>query len=67
MCLKSGAPGGLFTPTITFGALIGGLLGEGWSYLAPAISKESYAIVGAEAILDPDSQGPISSVVFVLN
>ena len=36
MCLKSGAPGGLFTPTMTFGALLGGLPGEGWSYLAPA-------------------------------
>jgi len=67
MCLKSGAPGSSFTPTITFGALIGGLFGEGWSYMAPAISKESYAVVGTEAIPDPDSQGPISSVVFVLN
>ena len=46
MCLKSGAPGGLFTPTMTFGALLGGLLGEGWSYLAPTTSKDSYAIVG---------------------
>jgi CIC family chloride channel protein len=47
MCLKSGAPGGLFTPAMTFGALLGGLLGEGWSYFAPTTSKDSYAIVGA--------------------
>jgi chloride channel protein, CIC family len=51
MCLKSGAPGGLFTPTMTFGALLGGLLGQGWSFLAPATPKVSYAIVGAGAML----------------
>jgi CIC family chloride channel protein len=66
MCLKSGAPGGLFTPTMTFGALLGGILGEVWSHLAPATSKDSYAIVGAGAMLASASQGPISSVVFML-
>jgi CIC family chloride channel protein len=66
MCLKSGAPGGLFTPTMTFGALLGALLGEGWSYMAPATSKDSYAIVGAGAMLASASQGPLSSVVFML-
>ena len=66
MCLKSGVPGGLFTPTMTFGALLGGLLGEGWSHVAPATSKASYAVVGAGAMLASASQGPLSSVVFML-
>ncbi len=66
MCLKAGAPGGLFTPTMTFGALLGGLLGEAWSHVAPRTSKDSYAIIGAGAMLASASQGPVSSVVFML-
>ncbi len=71
MCLKSGAPGGLFTPTMTFGALLGGLLGQGWSRLAPTTTAagphhDSYAIVGAGAMLASASQGPLSSIVFML-
>ena len=66
MCFKAGAPGGLFTPTMTFGALLGGLLGEVWSHVAPHTSKDSYAIIGAGAMLASASQGPISSVVFML-
>ena len=46
LCLKAGAPGGLFTPTLTFGALVGGLLGQGFSYLVPGTPKDTYAIVG---------------------
>ena len=34
--------------------------------MAPATSKDSYAIVGAGAMLASASQGPISSVVFML-
>ncbi len=30
LCLRSGAPGGLFTPTMTCGALLGGGLGRLW-------------------------------------
>jgi len=46
-----------------FGALLGGLPGEGCCYLAPAASKNSYAIVGAEAMLASALQGPLSSAV----
>ncbi len=34
-CLGSGAPGGLFMPTITFGCLLGGVLGYVWNWFWP--------------------------------
>lgn len=34
-CLSTGSPGGLFTPTITVGALLGGLLGHGAARASP--------------------------------
>ena len=66
LCLRSGVPGGLFTPTMTLGALAGAVLGQGWSYVFPQADKRSYAAIGAGAMLAAASQGPISSVVFVI-
>jgi len=66
LCLYAGAPGGLFTPTMTVGALAGAVLGQGWSHLFPAGDKRNYAIVGSGALLAAATQGPISSIVFIL-
>ena len=66
LCLRAGAPGGLFTPTMTVGALAGAFLGQGWSHLFPGGDKRTYAIVGSGALLAAATQGPISSIVFVL-
>ncbi len=65
-CLGSGAPGGLFTPTLTFGVLLGGLLGEGWSQIWPGASLGAYAIVGGAAVLGACMQGPLAAVVLML-
>lgn len=65
-CLRAGAPGGLFTPTMTFGALAGAACGQGWSYLIPGADKRSCAVVGAGAVLAAATQAPISSVAFIL-
>lgn len=65
-CLSSGAPGGLFTPTLTFGVLLGGLLGKGWSELWPGAPLGSYAVIGGAAVLGAAMQAPLAAVVLLL-
>ena len=65
-CLGTGAPGGLFTPTLAYGALLGALLGAGWSSLWPGASAGSFAIIGGAAVLAAAMQGPLTAVVLVL-
>jgi CIC family chloride channel protein len=66
MCLGSGTPGGLFTPSLALGALLGGVLGHGWSWLWPGAPPGVFAVVGAAAVLAATTQGPISSVVLMM-
>jgi H+/Cl- antiporter ClcA len=66
MCLGSGAPGGLFTPSLCFGALLGGVLGHAWSLLWPGVPPGLFALVGATAVLAATTQGPISAVVLMM-
>lgn len=66
LCMKSGAPGGLFTPSLTFGAMLGALLGYGWSMVAPGIPVGLCALLGAGAVIAATTQGPISAVVLMM-
>ncbi len=66
-CSASGAPGGLFTPSLTFGALIGAALGALWLSVHPAGGAVGlYALLGAGAMLGATTQGPISSLVLMM-
>ncbi len=65
-CLGSGAPGGLFTPSLTLGAVLGGLLGWAWAWIWPGAPPGLFAVLGAAAILAATTQGPISSVVLMM-
>jgi H+/Cl- antiporter ClcA len=65
-CLRAGIPGGLFTPTMTCGALLGGLLGHLSAGLAPSLPPASCAIIGAGAFLASAIGGPISSITLML-
>ena len=66
LCLGSGAPGGLFTPSLTLGALLGGVLGQVWSWLWPGVPAGEYALVGATAVLAATTQGPVSAIVLMM-
>ncbi len=66
LCLGSGAPGGLFTPSLAIGALLGGVLGYPWSWLWPGVPLGLFAVLGAGAVLAATTQGPISTVVLLM-
>jgi len=66
LCLGSGAPGGLFTPSLTVGALLGGVLGLPWSWLWPGVPPGLFALLGAAAMLAATTQGPISTIVLMM-
>ncbi len=66
ICFGSGAPGGLFTPSLTFGALLGGALGYLWTWILPGAPLGLCAIVGAGAVLAATTQGPISAAVLLI-
>ena len=65
-CLGSGAPGGLFTPTLAFGTLLGALLGHAWSGIAPGAASGSFAAIGGAAVLAASMQAPLAAVVLLL-
>jgi H+/Cl- antiporter ClcA len=66
LCLGSGAAGGLFTPTLATGAVLGGVLGIGWSQLWPGAPMGAYALVGAAAMLGAGLQAPLAGLVLVV-
>ncbi|MGH2890164.1 MAG: chloride channel protein [Solirubrobacteraceae bacterium] len=65
-CLGAGSPGGLFTPSLTIGALLAGILGTAWNHIWPGADIGSYAVIGGGAFLAAVMQAPLSGVVLVL-
>lgn len=66
LCLGSGTPGGLFTPSLVIGAMLGGLLGLAWSWIWPGVPPGLFALLGAAAMLAATTQGPISTIVLMM-
>ncbi len=66
LCLGSGVPGGLFTPSLALGALLGSVLGLPWSWLFPGVPTGLFALLGAGAMLAATTQGPISTIVLLM-
>ena len=64
--VASGAPGGLFTPSLSAGALAGGALGALWLSFFPQGDIGLFALIGAGAMVAATTQGPISTLVMMM-
>ncbi|HEX4728880.1 MAG TPA: chloride channel protein [Jatrophihabitans sp.] len=66
LCLSSGASGGLFTPVLSTGAVLGGLLGALWNQVWPGSPIGAYAMIGAAAMIGAGMQAPLAALALVL-
>jgi H+/Cl- antiporter ClcA len=66
LCIRVGAPGGLFTASLTVGVLLGSVLGHAWSWLWPGVPPGLFALLGGGAVVAATTQGPISSIVLLM-
>ena len=66
LCLASGASGGLFTPVLSTGAVLGGACGLLWSRMWPGTPVGAYAMVGAAAMIACAMQAPLTGLVLVV-
>ena len=67
LTLGSGGAGGLFTPSLFFGALVGGAYGWGVHALFPALEAGygAYAAVGMAAVAAGASHAPLSAILML--
>ncbi len=70
-CLASGASGGLLTPALATGALLGALCGIGFSVAERALGLQvapagAFALVGAAAVLATTQRAPLCAIVLAI-
>ncbi|WP_414527446.1 chloride channel protein [Nodularia chucula] len=61
----SGAPGGLFAPSLILGSCLGHLVGVSASYFLPVDSPTTYALAGMGGFFSAVSKVPITAIVIV--
>ncbi|MGA7835081.1 MAG: chloride channel protein [Acidimicrobiales bacterium] len=66
LTLGSGAAGGLFTPFLSTGAMLGAFLGAVWIHIWPGTPIGAFALVGAAAMIGAAMQAPLAGLVLVL-
>jgi len=66
LTLGSGAAGGLLTPVLATGALLGALSGTLWLHIWPGASIGAFALIGAAAMLGAAMQAPLAGLVIIL-
>jgi CIC family chloride channel protein len=67
VCAGAGVPGGLFTPSLFYGAALGGAAGELFAWLVPgsALPPGALALVGMAAVLAGTTHAAVSSVIII--
>ena len=65
-CLASGARGGLLTPALATGAMLGACTGGLWGHWWPAGGVAGFALIGAAAVLATTQQAPLTAIILVL-
>jgi CIC family chloride channel protein len=66
LCLGSGMFGSLFTPVLSTGAALGGVLGAAWSSVWPGVPDGAYVMIGAAAMIGAAMQAPLSALALML-
>jgi H+/Cl- antiporter ClcA len=64
--LRAGAAGGLLTPGLALGGLLGCVLGGLWIHAWPSVAFGAFAIVGSAAFLASSMKMPLTSIVLTL-
>jgi H+/Cl- antiporter ClcA len=64
--LRAGAEGGLLTPGLSVGALLGIILGSFWNHVWPTQSLAGFAIVGGAAFLASSMKMPLTAIVLTV-
>ena len=64
--LRAGAAGGLLTPGLSIGGLLGIILGSAWNYAWPAGPLGAFAVVGSAAFLASSMKMPLTAIVLLL-
>jgi H+/Cl- antiporter ClcA len=64
--LRAGAAGGLMTPGLAIGGMLGIVLGNFWNHAWPAGSLGAFAIVGASAFLASSMKMPLTAIALSL-
>ena len=62
-CLRAGAIGGLLTPSLATGAVLGVLAGAGWAELWPGAAPAACSLAGAAALLAVTQRAPLTATV----
>lgn len=66
LCAGAGVPGGLFTPSLFYGALLGGAFGQVMQYVWPGGAPSgAYALLGMGAVLAGTTHAPVSAVLII--